>query len=48
MYMYNCTVCTDADSVKLRQVFDEVRVEPVTFHNDLVDEERTDWLFLAR
>jgi hypothetical protein len=25
-----------------------VRVEPVTFFNDLVDEERTDWLFFAR
>lgn len=32
----------------LRRVFDEVRVEPVTFTNRLVDEERTDWLFFAR
>lgn len=31
----------------LRKVFDEVRVEPVTYFNDLVDEERTDWLFFA-
>lgn len=32
----------------LREVFGEVRVEPVTFFNDLVDEETTDWLFFAR
>jgi len=32
----------------LETVFDEVRVEPVTYFNDLVDEERTDWLFFAR
>jgi spermidine synthase len=32
----------------LREVFDEVRVEPVTFFNELVDEETTDWLFFAR
>lgn len=32
----------------LREVFEEVRVEPVTFFNDLVDEETTDWLFFAR
>lgn len=32
----------------LRRTFDEVRVEPVTFRNLLVDEERTDWLFFAR
>lgn len=31
----------------LREVFDRVRVEPVTFLNDMVDEERTDWLFFA-
>jgi hypothetical protein len=31
----------------LREVFDDVAVEPVTFYNDLVGEERTDWLFLA-
>ncbi len=29
-------------------VFEQVRVEPVTYFNDLVDEERTDWLFFAR
>lgn len=32
----------------LRAVFAEVRVEPVTFFNDLIDEETTDWLFFAR
>lgn len=32
----------------LREVFPEVRVEPVTFFNELVDEETTDWLFFAR
>jgi spermidine synthase len=32
----------------LRAVFDEVRVVPVTFFNELVDEETTDWLFFAR
>lgn len=32
----------------LREVFDEVRTEPVTYHNEMVDEERTDWLFFAR
>jgi len=32
----------------LCEVFDEVRVEPVTYNNQLVDEERTDWLFFAR
>lgn len=32
----------------LQEVFSEVRVEPVTTHNDLVDAEHTDWLFLAR
>jgi len=32
----------------LREVFREVRVEPVTFVNDLIDEETTDWLFFAR
>jgi spermidine synthase len=32
----------------LRAVFREVRVEPVTFYNDLVEEETTDWLFFAR
>jgi hypothetical protein len=32
----------------LREAFNEVRVEPVTVWNDLVDEEQTDWLFFAR
>jgi spermidine synthase len=32
----------------LGSVFHEVRVEPVWFHNDLIDETETDWLFLAR
>lgn len=31
----------------LRDVFREVRVEPVTVINDLVDVEQTDWLFFA-
>lgn len=32
----------------LHNVFGEVRVEPITVTNDLVDEEQTDWLFFAR
>jgi spermidine synthase len=32
----------------LRQVFSEVRVEPVTYQNLLADREETDWLFFAR
>jgi spermidine synthase len=32
----------------LEEVFSEVRVEPITVWNDLVDEEQTDWLFFAR
>jgi len=32
----------------LRDVFDEVRVEPVTYENQLVNEQVTDWLFFAR
>jgi spermidine synthase len=32
----------------LDDVFEEVRIEPVTYFNDMVDEETTDWLFLAR
>ncbi len=31
----------------LREVFEEVRVEPVTYDNRLVDEQPTDWLFFA-
>ena len=32
----------------LRAAFAVVEVVPVSYVNDLVDEERTDWLFLAR
>jgi spermidine synthase len=32
----------------LREVFDEVRVEPITVLNNLIDVEQTDWLFFAR
>lgn len=32
----------------LNVVFDEVQVEPVTYQNQLVDEQPTDWLFFAR
>lgn len=32
----------------LRAVFADVRAEPITFVNELVDEEVTDWIFLAR
>jgi spermidine synthase len=32
----------------LRRVFDEVRVEPLTFENRLLDEAETHWLFYAR
>jgi spermidine synthase len=32
----------------LREVFRDVRIEPVTFFNALIDEETTDWLFFAR
>lgn len=32
----------------LGEVFSEVRVEAVTFHNDLVEEDTIDWLFFAR
>lgn len=40
----------DSDGFRraLEQTFDEVRVEPVTFRNDLVEETVTDWIFLAR
>jgi len=31
----------------LREVFEQVRVEPVTYDNRLVDQQRTDWLFFA-
>jgi spermidine synthase len=32
----------------LRETFQEVRVEPVTYWNLLADREETDWLFFAR
>lgn len=32
----------------LREVFEEVRVEPITVWNDVVEVEQTDWLFFAR
>ena len=32
----------------LHAVFKEVRVEPVTYENHLINEQRTDWLFFAR
>ena len=32
----------------LREVFSEVRVEPVGYENQLIDQHRTDWLFFAR
>lgn len=32
----------------LRAVFKQVRVEPITYDNYLIDEQRTDWLFFAR
>jgi spermidine synthase len=32
----------------LHDVFDDVRVEPVSFFNDLIGEENTDWLFFAK
>ncbi len=32
----------------LREVFREVRVEPVPFTNDIAEQEATDWLFFAR
>jgi spermidine synthase len=32
----------------LRDVFEEVHLEPVTVFNNLVNEEQTDWLFFAR
>jgi len=45
-------VWSSADSAAFRKalegVFNEVRVEPITFLNELVDEETTDWIFLAR
>lgn len=31
----------------LREVFANVRVEPVSYENQLIDQQRTDWLFFA-
>ena len=39
-----CSPFADA----LRTVFEHVRVEPVTYDNHLIDQQRTDWLFFAR
>jgi spermidine synthase len=35
-------------SAALHEAFGEVRIEPVAFVNDLIDEHTTDWLFFAR
>ena len=32
----------------LHAVFEHVRIEPVTYDNRLIDQQRTDWLFFAR
>ena len=32
----------------LREVFEEVYVEAVTYENRLIDQHETDWLFFAR
>ncbi len=32
----------------LRAVFKQVRVEPVTHHNEMIDQQHTDWLFFAQ
>ncbi len=39
-----CSPFADA----LHEVFEEVRVEPVTYDNRLIDQQLTDWLFFAR
>ncbi len=31
----------------LREVFEQVRVEPITYDNRLIDQQQTDWLFFA-
>jgi len=36
-----------AFSKALYEVFETVRIEPVTYDNELIDEQRTDWLFFA-
>ncbi len=32
----------------LREVFEQVRVKPITYDNRLIDQQQTDWLFFAR
>ena len=32
----------------LQAVFEQVRVEPITYENRLIDQQQTDWLFFAR
>ncbi len=32
----------------LQMVFEDVKVVPVTYNNQLIDEQRTDWLFFAK
>ena len=32
----------------LREVFAQVRIEPITYDNHLIDQQQTDWLFFAR
>jgi len=32
----------------LREIFEQVRVEPITYDNRLIDQQQTDWLFFAR
>ena len=32
----------------LREVFEQVRVEPITYDNRLIGQQQTDWLFFAR
>jgi len=32
----------------LREVFEQVRVQPVTYENRMIDQQQTDWLFFAR
>ena len=32
----------------LHKVFEQIHVEPITYDNQLIDQERTDWLFFAR
>lgn len=39
---------SDAFADLLRRVFSEVRADPLVFTNDALEEEETNWLFLAR